>query len=94
MEMICPSRFASRPKLPIIQTIPFKILRFYGYDDKKERAANLHFLARRQSPLIRSLPTSWSFLWRRVSLDRRARPSVLHFDVFIMVVVGSVCLHY
>lgn len=39
--MICPSRFASFTKLPIIQMILFKILIFCGYDDKKERAANL-----------------------------------------------------
>lgn len=32
--------------------ILFKILSFYGYNDKKERAANLQFLAVRQSPLI------------------------------------------
>lgn len=68
--------------------IVFTILSFYGYDDKKERAANLQLLAVKQSPLIRSLPSFWSFLWRHFSLDRRARPSVLHFEVFIIVIAG------
>lgn len=47
--------FANYTKLPIIQMVMFQILGFYGYDDKEEQAANLLFLARIQSPLIKSL---------------------------------------
>lgn len=35
--------------------VMFPVFGFYGYDDKKEQAANLLFLAGIQSPLIKSL---------------------------------------
>lgn len=35
--------------------VMFQVLGFYGYDDKEEQAANLLFLARIQSLLIKSL---------------------------------------
>lgn len=47
--------FANKTELPIIQMVMFPVLGFYGYDDKKEQAANLLFLAGIQSPLIKSL---------------------------------------
>ncbi len=80
--------FANYTKLPIIQMVMFQVLGFYGYDDRKEQAANLLFLAEIQSLLIKSLSSLESTLCRQLLLDGRAQPSVLHFDVFIIVIAG------
>lgn len=75
---------ANNMKLPIIQ---IAILGFYGYE-KEEKEANLLSLAGIQSPLIKSLSGLSPSLCRQLLLDRRAQPSVLHFDVFIIVIAG------
>lgn len=83
--------FASCTEWPMIRTVTLPALGFRGCDDNKEQAANLPSAAGvqkpRESKSLRSalLPSHTALI---------GQPSLLHSDVFIIVIARWVLLHY